>query len=398
MRVAVEEAVPEDHRHPRLGDPVGDLAPLLERRRDQVDVGELDPVDPLERQHARPRVLPVDLRHVDVRVAGEVAVEVLRVARLLPVVELLPDRARELVHELARVDEVERADPLAREPRRLVEEAEVGFDLLRRARPLHLDRDPAPVRQGRAVHLADRRGRDRRRLEVEEQPLERVPELLLDHPLGLLERERPHVVLQPAQLDDDVGRHDVGPGREELPELHERRPELVEHLAQVLAARGRRAVLGRDVGEAVLRRAARQEVAELVRLEEVAEAVAHHDLRDLRQAPDAAAACRAHRRKATRRVCRWPDRAAGLAPARPRAGRHEQRLGVEIREPDRGQVGEALDADVAAPPLREELPVERVEPLELEDVVGEQEPAAHERAAPASSRAPERGSRSARRS
>ncbi len=87
------------------------------------------------------------------------------------------------------------------------------------------------------MHLADGGGRDRRRLEVEEEPLERVSELLLDHPLGLLERERPHVVLQPAQLDDDVRRHDVGPGREKLPELHERRAELVEYLAQVLAAR-----------------------------------------------------------------------------------------------------------------------------------------------------------------
>jgi hypothetical protein len=50
-------------------------------------------------------------------VAREVAVEVLGVSRLLPVVELLADGARELVHELAGVDEVERADPLAREPR-----------------------------------------------------------------------------------------------------------------------------------------------------------------------------------------------------------------------------------------------------------------------------------------
>ena len=86
------------------------------------------------------------------------------------------------------------------------------------------------------MHLADRGGRDRRRLEVEEEPLERVSQLLLDHPLGLLERERPHVVLEAAQRDDDVGRHDVGPGREKLPELDERRAELVEHLAQVLAA------------------------------------------------------------------------------------------------------------------------------------------------------------------
>ena len=90
------------------------------------------------------------------------------------------------------------------------------------------------------MHLADRRGRDRHRVELDEQPLERVAELLLDHALGLLERERAHVVLERTQLVDDVRRDDVGTRREQLPELHERRPELLEQLAQVLAARGRR--------------------------------------------------------------------------------------------------------------------------------------------------------------
>src|SRR3954454_1814910 len=69
------------------------------------------------------------------------------------------------------------------------------------------------------------------------------------------------------------------------------------------------------------------------------------------------------------------QRPASFTPARPGAGGHEQRLGMEVREPDRGQVDKALDADVTAPPCREEFPVERVEALELEDVVGEQEPA-----------------------
>jgi hypothetical protein len=166
----------------------------------------------------------------------------------------------------------------------------------------------------RASTKSSARIRDRRRLEVEEQPLERVAQLLFDHALGLLERERSHVVLQPPQLDHDVGRYDVGSRREELPELHERRPELVEHLTQMLAARGRGgALVGRHVGEALLRRAARQEVAQLVRLEEVAEAVANHDLRDLRQASDAAG--RAHDRKATRRVCRWLGRRWEVARA-----------------------------------------------------------------------------------
>src|SRR5256714_11092283 len=69
---------------------------------------------------------------------------------------------------------------------------------------------------------------------------------------------------------------------------------------------------------------------------------------------------------------------AGLAPPCPEAGRDEQRLGMEVGEPDCRKVSQALDADVAATPLREELPIEGVQPLELEHVVGEQEPAANE--------------------
>ena len=284
MRVAVDEAVAEDHRHPRLGDEIREVAPLLERQRQRVDVGELRSLDPLERQHACARVLPVHLRDVHVAVAGEVAVERLRVAALEAVVELSPQLPRELVDEPGGVDEVERAHALLHELRRLVHELDVGLDLTLRVGPLHLHRDGPSVRERRAVHLPDRRGSHRLLVEVEEEPRDRVAELLLDHPLRFLERERAHVVLERAQLGDDVRRNDVGPRRQQLPELHERRTELLEHLPQMLPARGRAALRRR--GEPRLRRTARQEVRELVRLEPVPEAVPDHHLRDLRQASE----------------------------------------------------------------------------------------------------------------
>jgi hypothetical protein len=96
----------------------------------------------------------------------------------------------------------------------------------------------------------------------------------------------PHVVLQRSELGDDVRRNDVGTCREQLPELHERRAELVEQLTQVLPARRRSFFIRRC--EPRLRGPARQQVGELVRLEEVAEAVAHHHLRDLGQAAERA--------------------------------------------------------------------------------------------------------------
>ena len=169
-------------------------------------------------------------------VRREVPPERLGVAGLLLVVELEPDRAAELVDELARVDEVELANALARDPGRRRHQLEVGLDLARRVRTLHLDDDLGVVGQGRPVHLADRGRGDRSLVELDERLLDGEAELLADDALDVLDRDRRDVVLELAQLRDDVRRHDVGARREQLAELDERRAELVEHLAQPAAA------------------------------------------------------------------------------------------------------------------------------------------------------------------
>ena len=286
MRVGVEEAVLEDHLHPRLRDQVREPSPLLQGRDVVVEIDELDAVQELEGQHPRSRVVPVDLRHDDALRVGEVAAEGLCVARLELVVELLADRAGELVDKRLRVDEVEGADAFLDHARGLVEQREVGLDLARGVRALHLDRDLVAVRKHRAVHLADRGGGDRLLVEAEERLLEREPEVGLDHVADLRERERADIVLEAAELEDDVRRHDVGTGRQQLAELDERGAELVEHLAQVTAPLrpGRRLHRGIDL----VTRRPRQNVRELVPLEEVAEAMPDRDLRDLRQAADLA--------------------------------------------------------------------------------------------------------------
>ena len=185
------------------------------------------------------------------------------------VVELLPDRAAELLDERLRVDEVEGAHALADDAGGRPHQLEVRLDLAGRLRPLHLDDDLVARRQRRAVHLADRRGGDRHLVEREERLLERQAHLLLDHPPHVGERDRRHVVLQAAELGDDVGRHHVGPGGEELAELDEGRAELVEHLAQAPAA----------VGELRV-------VVAAPPVDQVAEAVARGDAPDLGQPAD----------------------------------------------------------------------------------------------------------------
>ena len=196
----------------------------------EIEIGDLRPTEELEGEDSRGRVLADDARYDDLLVTSEVPVEGLRVSRLVPVVELEPDRARELVDELLRIHELERLHALAEEPRRLVEKPEVGLDLVGGCRPLNLHRDLATVRQHRAMHLADRRGRERREVELEERAVHAQVELGLHDIANLLERDRRRVVLEAAELGHDVGRNDVGSRGEQLTELDERRPELVEHL------------------------------------------------------------------------------------------------------------------------------------------------------------------------
>ena len=118
------------------------------------------------------------------------------------------------------------------------------------------------------MHLPDRGGRHRQLVELEEEPADRLLQILGDHPLDIGERERRHVVLEAPQLDDDVLRDDVGSCGEELPELDERRPELVEHLAEMASADGV------DLGGSA------------TAFEQRPEAVLHRDLGDLAQPPD----------------------------------------------------------------------------------------------------------------
>ncbi len=274
----MEEPVPEHHRHPCVGEPIRDVAPLVGTQPLEVEVGDLGPAQELEREDAGGRVLANHAWHDDVAVASEVAVEHLRVARFVAVVELEADRARELVDELLRVHELERLDALLQELRGLVQETDVRLDLTGRRGTLHLDRDFLTVGQHRTVHLPDRGRREGREVELEEGSVHAQLELGLHGVPYLLERDGRRCILQPPQLDDDVRWHDVRPGGEQLAELDEGRAELVEHQPQAAPAI-------RDGGLVPVR--ARSQVPHAVPAQEVAEPVARRDLGDLGEPTDA---------------------------------------------------------------------------------------------------------------
>ncbi len=78
------------------------------------------------------------------------------------------------------------------------------------------------------MHLRDRAGRERLRVDRLEHVLPGDAELLLHHADDLLLGQRRHVVLQGRELLDELGRHQVRSRRQDLAELGERRAELLE--------------------------------------------------------------------------------------------------------------------------------------------------------------------------
>src|ERR1700730_10411932 len=99
MGIRMKEAVPEHHLqyHPR---PIHrHLRAIDAGRIHGAEVVHLDAVDPLEGQPPAGRLLPEHRWEIDGVVAREVLREPLRIATLLDVVGLGPQRVRELMHQ-----------------------------------------------------------------------------------------------------------------------------------------------------------------------------------------------------------------------------------------------------------------------------------------------------------
>ena len=95
VRIGVVEAVVEDHFEVHLGAVAGDQREIELRFVRESRIGEPPAVEPLHREHALRGELGVAARDADVRVAAEVAGELVEVAGLAGEVELAADDAAE---------------------------------------------------------------------------------------------------------------------------------------------------------------------------------------------------------------------------------------------------------------------------------------------------------------
>src|SRR5882724_6964045 len=109
MRVALEEALLEDHARVDATDPARDFAEVVTGSGEPLDVGHLDAVEVLEDEKLAGRVLGVNARDDDGRVAGERGADALGRHGLELEVELERDELADLLHDGGEVEVADQA-------------------------------------------------------------------------------------------------------------------------------------------------------------------------------------------------------------------------------------------------------------------------------------------------
>ena len=236
MGIGVIDARHGDLVDVRAEEGAGELARSL--LRETVIRAHLAAVNPLQHEHALGHVWPDHLGDDELFVVGDESGDQLGVVRLLAEVELRAQVNLELVGQGGDLEELRSFEAALEQGCGRAEDVQVELDLLDHSRPAHLDDHLAAAREQSAVDLRNRCGGERLRIDRREDAL---AEILADNGLELRERHRRHLVDELAELVDvDVGQ-EVGAGREELPELHVCRAELLKRASELARpfARGR---------------------------------------------------------------------------------------------------------------------------------------------------------------
>src|SRR5450755_2906337 len=107
-------------------------------------------------------------------------------------------------------------------PRQSIDDVQIPGDDRLDARSPNLDDDPLPGAERRRVHLSDRCGGERGAVKALKHVVYLRAKPGPQHLLDLWPRNLRCVVLQAAELVNELGRQQVTTGREDLPEFYER--------------------------------------------------------------------------------------------------------------------------------------------------------------------------------
>jgi hypothetical protein len=179
---------------------------------------------------------------VDVVRLLEVLPEAFGVVTFVQVVDLRAKAGIELSHHADEVPSFGRAKAATGDGRQPVQQLQVLVDLFHGAWSADLDHDLGAVCQGRQMRLSDRTGGKWLLIEGGKALCDRLTQLGLyrfEHGCGgYLGR----LVLQKGKLRLEGEGNQVGAGGQHLPQLHERRSELLERHSQLVRSYGRRSL------------------------------------------------------------------------------------------------------------------------------------------------------------
>ena len=217
MRIAVDHAEAAERKPPGREHRAADAVAVLERR---LLVGQkLGAIEPVEREQPAGRELGPHAWHADQVDALQHQPIERDVLCLAPVVELLAHARGDLLGDLGRVDHRVHAAVDREQP---VELLQVGFHGRLHVGVLQLAGKLRIIERASAVHLAERRSGRRLVLEGGEFALPVSAQLRHHPPLHERPAHRRRFALQLLQFLDVFGRQQVGDGRHQLGDLHDR--------------------------------------------------------------------------------------------------------------------------------------------------------------------------------
>ena len=218
-------------------------------------------------------------REDDAVVVAKEAAKAIDRTPLVRQVELRHPILRELLHHLRGPKAGVGSSPLGQAGDES-ENVEIRLDQLADARAQNLEHHRSTVRQASAVNLSHRAGGERSLVDLHpfrlQQITETVPQLLLD----LLPGDRADFILQSPQLGRPGVGQPIDPRAQELAELDEGRPQLLQRLARPLWRRAHFALGG------LVHQLRHQPCRQVKARQHVGEPVGQEHTQDLPRAPD----------------------------------------------------------------------------------------------------------------
>ena len=211
-----------DHRH---------LFRVDSGRADFFDLVHLYAVDVFHHQHRPGRVVPMDLRDVNLLDLLEIPGEFFNAPGLDHHVELAGDIALEFPDKIRCAYDPADFQRFFRLAGQKIHQAKVLFYPAVDSGADDFDRDLLARMQLCYMHLAHRCRRDGFFIEFGEDFEQGPSEFSFDNRLDLLEGDRRHHVLELFEFSYVFGRENVGAGAHELPQLHETRPQFFQQPA-----------------------------------------------------------------------------------------------------------------------------------------------------------------------